>query len=100
MKNYNELIGNHVDFDINVLDILYLLFKSIPNDIYISSLDYNSNQRVLINGHGKTIENVITVVNRLKRSGMFAEIKLDYAKSGGENTESQTTFQISGTIKR
>ena len=78
----------------DVLESLMELYKHSPSSIVMEYVDYSHKKRVVLRGRATNLDEVLSLVESLKRSSIFKTAGLDFANTPEQGSGYGTRFQI------
>ncbi|MFH1892345.1 MAG: hypothetical protein ABIK83_06635 [Candidatus Zixiibacteriota bacterium] len=78
----------------NALDVLYELHQRVPASVKLDVFDYNRRHGVIIRGTGPNLGIVLSLVDAVKGSPIFDEVRLGFANIDKSKSSNSSRFQI------
>ncbi len=94
-----DLVHERLDASGDVLNLLNEVYKTIPAEIYLTSIDVENRGQVVLKGHAVAISDVFKFVTSLGRSPFLEKVRDAYATTKEENNKQYADFEIIAEYK-
>ncbi len=94
-----NLIEKRGDAKSSSLNVLSGIYSFIPEEIFLSSIDIEEKNKVVLKGSAVSLSDVFKFVTKLENSMYFMNVKSTYATSKKEKDIEYTDFEIIGIIE-
>ena len=94
-----DLVHERVDASGDVLNLLNEVYKTIPKEVYLTSVDVENRGQVVLKGHAVAISDVFKFVTSLSTSPFLEKVKDTYATTKEENNNQYADFEIIAEYK-
>ncbi|MFA5143629.1 MAG: pilus assembly protein PilM [Candidatus Omnitrophota bacterium] len=84
MRMTIDLVKRSLDTRNSSLNILREIYKVVPAEIALNSIDIDENKQLVLKGRGFTMSDVFKFVKKLEESQLFASVKASYTRSRRE----------------
>jgi len=83
----------------DVLNLLNEVYKTIPKEVYLTSVDVENKGQIDLKGHAVAISDVFKFVTALSTSPFLEKVKNTYATIKEENNNEYADFEITAEYK-
>jgi Tfp pilus assembly PilM family ATPase/Tfp pilus assembly protein PilN len=94
-----DLFHERLDASGDVLNLLNEVYKTIPKEVYLTSVDVENKGQIDLKGHAVAISDVFKFVTALSTSPFLEKVKNTYATIKEENNNEYADFEITAEYK-
>ncbi len=95
MKKKIKIIREATGFQNSFLDILSVLYQSIPSDIYLKSITFEDGSHLMLKGVSKKMSGVFRFLSILEKRPNFHHVKTRHVtRSGKKGAKGESDFEI------
>lgn len=94
------LIAKRLDTRGSSIDILKQVCKLLPAQVYLSSLDIDEADKIILKGRGQAMSDVFNLVTIFEKSRLFKNVKNTYTATKKEDNTEFAEFEITANIQR
>ena len=94
-----DLVRERADASGDVLNLLNEIYKTIPKEVYLTSVDVENRGQVVLKGHAVAISDVFKFVTSLSTSPFLEKVKNTYATTKEEDNNQYADFEIIAEYK-
>ncbi len=94
-----DLVHGRLDAGGDVLNLLNEVYKTIPREVYLTSVDVENRGQVVLRGRAVAISDVFKFVTSLSASPFLEKVRNTYATTKEENNNQYADFEIIAEYK-
>ncbi|MDD5225732.1 MAG: pilus assembly protein PilM [Candidatus Omnitrophica bacterium] len=94
MRVVIDRVEQRLDSRGSSLECLNEIYKVTPKEIYLTDIDIDEKQTVVLKGHGFAMSDVFKYVKMLEESNMFENVKTTYTRVKNEKDSEFAEFEI------
>ncbi|MFH1199368.1 MAG: pilus assembly protein PilM [Candidatus Omnitrophota bacterium] len=94
-----SLIEKRLDAKGSAVNILKNIHQLLPPQVYLSSLDIEESNKIILKGRGLAMSDIFNLVTILEKSRFFKNVKNTYTTTKKEDNTEFTEFEITANIQ-
>ena len=100
MRAVVDRIEQRLDTRGSSLEFIHEIYKVTPREIFLTDIDIDERQTVILKGHGFAMSDVFKYVKLLEESDLFENVKTGYTRAKKDAGEEFAEFEINCTYQK